>query len=397
MSTLWIDGSTGVTAELLLGALSDAGVPTAVLQDAVDAALPGVALLVTRAARGADGPATATAVETLTAATAPLRRPEVVRALEGAGLDDGARRRALAALQRLTDVAAGGDPARGDGPAGSAPVGEGSAGGPALPVEQVALVLAVCAGLGALGVQAVVLSPVALGPGPGHAPAPALLRLAQGWDVLPGRPGARTTTTGLALVTTPADRPGSLPALRVRASGVGAVPGGDGVLQVVVGDEVPDDVGRAHAVVVEANVDDLDPRLWPDVVAALLAAGASDAWLTPILMKKGRPAHTVHVLCPPALLERVGDVLWRHTTTLGWRATPVAKHVLDRTWVEVTTDAGPVRVKLGVRDGVVVQAMPEYEDVRRAAEDAGVPVRDVLADAHAAAHRAGLRPGAPAP
>lgn len=386
MNTLWIDGTGGVTAELLLGALVDAGAGTAALQTAVDAVVPGATRLVRREVRGADLPGTAVDVEVL-ARRAPGRE-ELERALVGADLDDRLRRSALAAFAHLFDALGRQDATPADGERQD----------PAS-LEVVAHVLGVCAALVDLRVEGVVLSPVALdGAGPASRPSPTALRLAAGWDVLPGGPGTRTTTTGLALVTALADRPGGLPPMRVRASGVGAGDEG-GVLQVVLGDAARRSSlsGPAHAVVVEANVDDLDPRLWPDVVAALLAAGASDAWLTPVLMKKGRPAHTVHALCPPDLVDAVGDVLWRHTTTLGWRAAAVTKQVLDRTWVEVTTAAGPVRVKLGFREGRVVQAMPEYEDVRRAATDAGVPVREVLAQAHAAAHRAGLVPGAPAP
>lgn len=384
MSTMWIDATGGVSGDALLAALVDAGAEPTGLQAAVDAVLPGAVRLRAGETHRGGVPVTTVALEARRAdGPGDAGREDPERALEQADLDDRVRRRALVALTRLASVT---------------PAAAGPQDAPQRADRRpaVAQAIAVSAALVALDVGTVVLSPVGLGP----SPAPTVLRLAGGWDVLPGGPGARTTATGLALVTSLADRPGPLPSMRVRTSGVGAAGEEDdgGALQVVLGDEAPRPTpGTAHAVVVEANVDDLDPRLWPDVVAALLASGASDAWLTPILMKKGRPAHTVHVLCPPDLVEAVGDVLWRHTTTLGWRATPVIKHVLDRTWVEVATAAGPVRVKLGLRDGRVVQAMPEYEDVRRAAADADVPVREVLADAHAAADRAGLRRGAPAP
>jgi uncharacterized protein (DUF111 family) len=154
--------------------------------------------------------------------------------------------------------------------------------------------------------------------------------------------------------------------------------------------------GPEAAVVLEANVDDLDPRVWPPVLAALLAAGALDAWLTPTVMKKGRPAHVVAALAGPAEVARVREVLLRETTTLGVRETPVVRHALRRTFGTVSVDGQPVAVKLGWGpDGAVLNAMPEWEDVARAAAELGRPVKQVLAQAVglAEALRAGRRPG----
>jgi uncharacterized protein (DUF111 family) len=139
------------------------------------------------------------------------------------------------------------------------------------------------------------------------------------------------------------------------------------------------------ALVVEANVDDLDPRLWPDVIAALLAAGASDAWLTPILMKKGRPAHTLHVLVPVEAAAAVRREIFRQTSTIGVRELAFAKHALDREFVQVEVDGHQVAVKLARLDGELMNAQPEYADVVTAAEATGRAVKDVLAEAQALA------------
>ena len=135
----------------------------------------------------------------------------------------------------------------------------------------------------------------------------------------------------------------------------------------------------------EANVDDLDPRLWPDVIRALLAAGASDAWLTPILMKKGRPAHTLSVLVSPELLPAVRRVVFAQTSTIGVREQRYAKTALDRETRSVEVGGHQVRVKLARMDGEVVNAQPAYDDVVAAAAATGRPVKEVLADAAAAA------------
>ena len=146
--------------------------------------------------------------------------------------------------------------------------------------------------------------------------------------------------------------------------------------------------------VLEANVDDLDPRVWPTVIEALLDAGALDAWLTPILMKKGRPAHTVHALVAPALVGAVRDAFFAHTSTLGVREYAVTRHALARSWVPVVVEGETVSVKVGSRGGRIVQATVEFEDARAAAARLGRPVRDVLTLAQAAAVTIGLVPGA---
>ena len=138
------------------------------------------------------------------------------------------------------------------------------------------------------------------------------------------------------------------------------------MLRVVLGAPVPGD-GREDAVVLEANVDDLDPRVWPGVLAALLAAGASDAWLTPILMKKGRPAHTLSALVAPASAEDVRRLMFTESSTIGVREHRVGKHALDRETRTVAVGGVEIRVKVARLDGEVVNVSPEYDDVAAAA------------------------------
>ena len=147
-------------------------------------------------------------------------------------------------------------------------------------------------------------------------------------------------------------------------------------------------------VVLETNVDDLDPRVWPTVLATLLDAGAADAWLTPILMKKGRPAHTLSVLAAPDLREHLRDMVFRLTSTLGIREHEVCRPALDRSWVPLDVRGLRVRVKVGSRAGVVVNAAPEFDDVAAAAAALGLPVVDLLEQARAVSTAAGLVPGA---
>jgi uncharacterized protein (DUF111 family) len=125
----------------------------------------------------------------------------------------------------------------------------------------------------------------------------------------------------------------------------------------------------------------------------LMTAGADDAWLTPILMKKGRPAHTLSVLCSPARAVQLRAVVFRETTTIGMRSRTVDKHALSRTETTVTVGGLVIRVKVASLDGVVVNRNPEWEDVLAAATALGRPARDVLAEAQTAVKKA----SAPAP
>ena len=141
----------------------------------------------------------------------------------------------------------------------------------------------------------------------------------------------------------------------------------------------------ASELVYETNVDDLDPRAWPAVLAALFDAGASDAWLTPILMKKGRPAHTLSVLAEPALVPALERVVFGHTSTIGLRRRAVDKIALAREIVTVDVLGTKVRVKAARLENSVVNATPEYDDVAALAAHVGLPVADALRLAQRAA------------
>lgn len=135
----------------------------------------------------------------------------------------------------------------------------------------------------------------------------------------------------------------------------------------------------------EANVDDLDPRLWPHVLERLLAAGALDAWLTPIIMKKGRPAFIVSAMCHPSESDAVRDVFFTETTTIGVRHQLVERTVLDRTVHKVDVNGEPVAIKQSTRNDDVLNRSVEWDDVVAAAQALGLSAKQVLALATAAA------------
>jgi len=268
-------------------------------------------------------------------------------------------------------------------------------------LDALADVLGAAAGLHHLGLDNVAASPVATGLGMVRSehgmlpvPTPAVLELLRGAPIYSGGiPYELCTPTGAAILAATVAEWGDLPPMTLDRTGVGA--GGrdldeqPNVVRLVIGDLLDPGVSaeRHSSVVVEANVDDLDPRLWPGVVGALLAAGAVDAWLTPIHMKKGRPAVTVAALTAIEQLDAVRTVLFRETSTIGVREQTVTKRVLDREMVTVhLSDGTEIKVKVARSDGRVVNAVPEFDDVAAAAAALGRPVKAVLAEASALAY-----------
>lgn len=389
-TTLWIDASTsGASGDMLLGALIGAGVPLEVIATAVDAVAPEPVELRPEQVQRAGFAATRCHVRI--ADSEHHRSWRDIRALlERADLVGPVRDLATRTFERLAVAEAtvhGSDPLD---------VSFHEVGA----LDAIADVVGVCAGFVHLGVGAgteVVVSRVAVGSGTvrgAHGvlpvPPPAVAELLRGVPSYAGPDSAPEqelcTPTGAALLTTLATTWGPQPPMATEHIGVGAggrdPEGHANVLRLLVG--APSQPAPATPLLIESNVDDLDPRVWPQVIAVLLAAGASDAWLTPILMKKGRPAHTLSVLVGSDRAEAVRAAIFRNTTTIGVREIPLGKHALEREMVTVEVDGQTVAVKLARHHGVLVNAQPEYDDVVRAATALDRPVSEVLADASAA-------------
>ena len=255
-------------------------------------------------------------------------------------------------------------------------------------------VVGTCAALELLGVDAVWTSPVRVGLGTVTAdhgelpnPAPAVLALlAAGGIGVEGVPSPieLATPTGCALLAGLASGCGPLPAMTPHRIGYGAgshdPTGRANVVQVVIGEAAPTTATVAGPgqpmVELSANVDDATGEVLAHAVGAMLAAGANDAWITPIVMKKGRPGHTLHALADPALAGAVGAVLVAESGTLGVRASTVARWPQRRDEVVVEVNGQAVRVK---RAGH--RAKAEHDDAARAAAALGRPLREVLSEA----------------
>lgn len=381
----WVDTSSGVSGDMLLGALTALGavdVEDVVRRLQVEASVD--VGTVTRHGLAA------TAVHVKAGPAQPLRRlADIVAVIDRADLDGGVRARATATFHRLA-------------------VAEASVHGIDVDevhfhevgaVDTIVDVVGACTGVAALGLSSLVVAPIALGGGHvrtahGHlpVPGPAVLALLRDTQLMAtGGPVdvELATPTGVAVLAELGTSVGAMPAMRVRDVGTGA---GDhevddvaNVLRIVVGEAADPDPDTAWQVLA-CNVDDLDPRLWPVVLDRLLVAGAADAWLTPIVMKKGRPAHTLSVLVGDTDVAGVEQVMFTETSTIGVRTTRVGKHALEREWLEVDVAGETVRVKVARHGGVVTNVAPEFDDVVRAAGAISRPVKWVLAAATAAAH-----------
>ncbi|MGN6132208.1 MAG: nickel pincer cofactor biosynthesis protein LarC [Nocardioidaceae bacterium] len=391
----WVDASSGASGDMLLGALIGAGVPLPVVAEAVAAVAPEHVALAPEPVTRNGFAATRCHVTVAESHTHRTWR-DVAALLEAAALAGLVRARAHATFERLAVAEAA---VHGTSPEDVHFHEVGA-------LDAIADVVGVCAGLEHLGLERLVVSPVAVGSGTvggAHGrmpvPPPAVAELLRGVPSHAG-PGEQElcTPTGAALLVTHATGYGPQPAMRVTAIGVGA--GGRdpdthaNVLRLLVGEPVEPEVspgvstgstsGTQAPLLIETNVDDLDPRLWPPVITALLDAGASDAWLTPILMKKGRPAHTLSVLVSGEHADAVRTVIFRETSTIGVREIPIGKTALDRQMRTVEVAGHPIHVKLALHHGQLVNAQPEYEDVVRVAAATGRPAKDVLAEAVAA-------------
>jgi uncharacterized protein (TIGR00299 family) protein len=263
-----------------------------------------------------------------------------------------------------------------------------------------------CAALCALRPERVVASAVATGIGSTESahgtlplPAPAVVEIlkACGAPVFSRGPVELVTPTGAALLAAFVDDFSGMPAMRIDASGYGA---GDrdlphpNVLRAFLGrtrDATPVD----DACVLECNLDDMTPELIAHVLEVLMRAGAQDAWVTPIVMKKGRPAFKLSILAAPQSVEALSTVVFRETTTLGLRRAHVIKETLERRWIDVDVAGRPVRVKLGLRVGEIVTIAPEHDDAVAAARAAGLALKDVYAAALRGAEEAAPKPATP--
>jgi pyridinium-3,5-bisthiocarboxylic acid mononucleotide nickel chelatase len=215
-------------------------------------------------------------------------------------------------------------------------------------------------------------------------PAPATLKLLQGIPIFSnGIKKELTTPTGAAMIAFYADEFRSLPVMKIVDDGYGAgdhiIPEMPNLLRVILG-EIKD-ITHEELVVIETNIDDMNPEFYENVMDSLFKAGALDVYIDSIIMKKGRPANKISVLANRKDKEAMVQIIFQGTSSFGIRYYPVTRTVLDREIKSVKTSWGSVKVKIGKLDGKAIQVSPEYEDCKQISLKRNIPVKVVYNEA----------------
>jgi pyridinium-3,5-bisthiocarboxylic acid mononucleotide nickel chelatase len=381
MKLAYFDCPSGASGDMILGALVDAGCPIMTLEAALRAlGVEGWRLEARPVERGGLR-GTHLVVE-----TDPGRRfdtlGDMLRPIGRAALPDSVKSRASAVLRRLAEAEARVHRV----PVDAVHFHEVGA------LDTLVDVVGAVAGLDALGVDRMHVSPLPLGGGTvdtAHGrlpvPAPATAELLRGFPVYDNGVAAELVTpTGAAILTT-LGTPARLPPMTLEQIGWGAgtrelpIPNLLRVLVGQVGAAATDEAGEVETLItMETTIDDMSPQLYEPLVERLLAAGALDVYLSSVVMKRSRPGIVVTALAPPGVADRLAELLFQETTTIGVRWSEVRRRRLPRELVRLPTTLGPVTFKVSTLGGRVVTVTPEFEEVRRIADREGRPVREVL-------------------
>ncbi|MGH9354848.1 MAG: nickel pincer cofactor biosynthesis protein LarC [Terriglobia bacterium] len=388
----YLDASSGISGDMFLGALLGAGVPEERLRAELQT-IP-VGPYEFRTSQVLRSGLAGNRVEIIVPEKQPHRHlSHIEKLLNESGLSPAARDQALAVFRHLAEA---------EGKLHAQPVEKvhfhevGA-------VDAILDIAGACVGLELLGISELWCGPLNVGGGSVkaahgtlHVPAPATTELLRSIPVYSsGIEGELVTPTGAALVRTLVSRFGPLPPMRIESIGYGAgaqdFPGHPNLARLMVGEKADPSApswlpGAADEsiTVIQANVDDMTPQLYAYFMEQALSAGALDVACSPAQMKKNRPGLELTVLCAPEHAERLAQVLFEQTTTLGLRIQEARRMILEREAVSVETPYGTIRMKVARLKGRVMNAAPEYEDCRRLAEAKSVPLKEVMLAAQVA-------------
>ncbi|MFQ5950187.1 MAG: nickel pincer cofactor biosynthesis protein LarC, partial [Nitrospiria bacterium] len=303
---------------------------------------------------------------------------QIDRHLHQSSLSKGIRQKAIEIFKRLAraEASAHGKPV---GRTRLHEVGE---------VDTLIDVVGAVAGLSLLGIDCVYASPIHVGAAQMKKhdtgfpiPAPATANLLKGCPIYAtGTPGELTTPTGAAIITTLSSGFVPLPPMKAKKIGSGAGSNDyatPNLLRLFIGVQ-QDSFSEDEIIRIETNIDDMNPQLYEVVVDTLFQAGALDVYLTPVIMKKGRPAILITVLSPPALSDKIVNILFAETTTLGVRIQKISRQKLKRKTKKEETEYGSLHVKTAFKNGQPIRRRPEFRDVKGLAKKKGRPLRSLL-------------------
>lgn len=380
MKIAYFDCSTGASGDMILGALVDAGLAIETLQaEVAKLGLPGLSLSGSPVTRGG---IRGTKIH-VKAPNASQHRylKEILSIIDSSGLSSESKENVARIFRRLAEAEATVHRISPE----EVHFHEVGA------LDAIADVVGAVAGLEALGIERVWLSPLPLGHGTVESahgllpvPAPATAELVKGFPVLGSDLEVELLTpTGAAILTTLASGCGPLPPMHLLAVGSGAgsreLPRPN-LLRLFVGEaDPPVDVQVVESVVqIEATIDDMNPQLYEPLMAQCFEEGALDVTLTTVIMKKGRPGVIFSVLSPPDRLRDLAALLFRESTTIGLRWQTVERMRLGREMLRLPTIFGPVTFKVARQGGRVVNLTPEFEECRLLARSTGRPLKEVM-------------------
>ena len=404
MRIAYLECFSGMSGDMFLGALVDAGVSLRLFEDTVAALGLGARLEISRVVRSG---ISATKVDVWVDGEKDLPREEyweqhhheprapahgrslveIKKIISAAPISENAKRNAIAIFESL-----GGAEARiHNTPIEQVHFHETGA------VDAIVDIVCACVGVDALSVDEMICSPLNVGGGMvkcAHGtfpvPAPATMELLKDAPVYSsGLQAELVTPTGAAIVRTLATRFAAFPEMKVTKSGYGAgsrdFPGHPNVVRLTIGESASNSLAAKTAsetiTVLEASLDDLNPQVFGYVMDRLLEEGALDAFGAPVQMKKNRPGMLLTVLCRPEDAGKLARLLFAETTTLGVRRREEMRQTLARKWQNVATPWGEVRIKIASMNGSVTNYAPEYEDCRRIAAEHHVPLKTVMQEA----------------
>jgi pyridinium-3,5-bisthiocarboxylic acid mononucleotide nickel chelatase len=374
--TCYFDAFSGISGDMIVGALADAGADQAAVVNAIASLNVGATVSFERVKRA--GIAATKYHVHMEPQHAHRHLSHIVKMIDGAELSARARGNAVAVFRRL---------------------GEAEAEVHAVPIEKVhfhevgaadsiADIVGACVALDQLDAATVICSPVNVGSGTVQTehgtlpvPAPATAKLLAGAPVYSSGPAMELATPTGAAVAAALGTFGTLPPMKVARSGYGAgtrdFPGQPNVLRVILGETAAAEEALSVSVI-EANIDDLNPQVLAYSAERLLDSGALDVTIEPIVMKKGRPGSLLRVIAKPADREKLAELIFAETSTLGVRLYAAERRVRPRSFAEVETRYGKVRVKVTGEGDFA----PEYEDCRKLALESGVALKNVIAEAN---------------
>jgi uncharacterized protein (TIGR00299 family) protein len=384
MKLAYFDCFSGISGDMTLGALVDAGCDLELLRSGLTGLqVPGWAISAEKVWK--NGMA-ATFVRVVTEDQSKHRSLGVIlEVLDKSKLADAVRRNAAAIFRRLGEAEA----TVHDVPLEKIHFHEVGA------VDAIVDIVGACIGFEALGIEKFACSALNVGGGTAKmahgilpVPAPATAKLLQGKPTYSnGVQKELVTPTGAAIVATLCDSFGPQPAMSVSAIGYGAgsadLEGQPNVVRIMVGEAAERVVPGfdEEIAVIEANLDDMNPQIYGYLLERALAAGALDVYTTPVQMKKNRPGTLLTVLCKPTDTNALMSLVFAETTTLGVRTYRSQRRTLPRETVNVHTQYGDVHIKLSRVNGRIRHVAPEYEDCRKLASEKNVPLQQVISEA----------------